>query len=352
MRSLDPREVVSPLGVFSLMVALLFGVAPMAHALPAEGDIVYGDGAMAVDGNTLTIHQGSDALAIDWQSFSIGADEVVLFVQPGADAVALNRVLGADPSEILGQLSANGQVFLVNPHGVLFGQGAQVDVGALVASTLDLSPQQFAAGDYVFQHGGAASELAGTVVNLGEITAQEGGYVAFLGTQIDNAGLVVAPLGTIAIGAGERITLGLDASGFLSLRVDEAALQALIESKGVLAADGGLIMFEAQAQDALQDAVVNLDGIVRAQAVDSSDGMILLSGGSSGVVNVHGQLDVSGRDVGEQGGRIQVTGEYIALGEGARLDASGTAGGGAILIGGDYQGANPDVANATALFVA
>ena len=98
----------------------------------------------------LTIVQNSASTALNWQSFSIGAGETVLFVQPGANAVALNRVIGPDPSTLLGNLSSNGQVFLVNPNGILFGQGASVNVGGLVASTLNITDSDFMAGRYTF----------------------------------------------------------------------------------------------------------------------------------------------------------------------------------------------------------
>ncbi len=151
-------------------------------------------------GNAVTIDQSSARLAINWQSFDIGSGESVTFNQPSSQAIALNRILGQDPSTILGKLSANGQVFLLNPNGVLFGAGAQVDVGGIVASTLSLSNDDFLAGRYTFA--GRRLGLRG-VVNRGTIEAAQGGYVAFIAPSVANEGVIRANGGTVALGAGE-----------------------------------------------------------------------------------------------------------------------------------------------------
>lgn len=116
------------------------------YALPQGGAVVGGQATLQAQGAGLVVQQHSPRAAIDWRSFGVAAGESVRFVQPGAHAVALNRVTGAEASAILGRLDANGQVFLLNPNGVLFGRGAQVQVGGLLASTLDLRPADFMAG--------------------------------------------------------------------------------------------------------------------------------------------------------------------------------------------------------------
>src|SRR3989304_8687273 len=127
---------------------------PLAQAEPTGGQISTGAGTIAQAGATTTITQNTQNLAINWQSFSIGSNEAVRFNQPNASSIALNRVLGQDPSSILGSLSANGQVFVLNPNGVLFGTGSQVNVGGLVASTLSLSHADFMRGNYGVRHRG------------------------------------------------------------------------------------------------------------------------------------------------------------------------------------------------------
>ena len=132
--------------------------APATTALPTGAQVVSGSATLQQAGAQLTVHQASDKLITNWQSFNIGAGATVRFNQPGAASVALNRVISNDPSAIFGTLQSNGQVFLVNPSGVLFGASARVDVGGLVASSLQLADADFLAGRYRF--GGPATSGA------------------------------------------------------------------------------------------------------------------------------------------------------------------------------------------------
>ncbi|MGH8370387.1 MAG: filamentous hemagglutinin N-terminal domain-containing protein, partial [Gammaproteobacteria bacterium] len=128
-----------------------------AFANPTGGQVVAGNAGITVpDQNHTIINQASQNAIINWQQFSIGSDQFVQFIQPDSSAVVLNRVVGGDPSQILGNLSANGQVFLVNPNGVFFGQGASLDVQGLIATTLDIKDNDFMAGNYVFAKGDGA----------------------------------------------------------------------------------------------------------------------------------------------------------------------------------------------------
>src|SRR5690606_27581197 len=139
------------------------------HDNPTGGTVVSGTGTIDQSGNQTTITQSSDLLSLTWDSFDIGADSTVRFLQPDALSIAVNRILGADPSVILGSLEANGRVFLINPNGVLFGEGAQVNVGGLVASTLDFDDRQLGSDTLTFEGDSSAS-----IINRGSITAAEG----------------------------------------------------------------------------------------------------------------------------------------------------------------------------------
>src|SRR5262245_60796380 len=110
--------------------------ATAAHAGPEDGQVALGTGTITQAGGDTLIHQASEQLAIDWQSFDVAADEAVRFVQPGAQSVALNRIFDQNASTILGAIEANGRVYLVNPNGIVFGESARIDVGALLASSL------------------------------------------------------------------------------------------------------------------------------------------------------------------------------------------------------------------------
>jgi filamentous hemagglutinin family protein len=224
------------------------GVAPSSgQLLPSGGSVSSGSATVTTGPTTLTVDQTSQNAVLNWQSFSIGRDNKVVFVQPTSNSVALNRVLGPDPSVILGNLSANGKVFLVNPNGVLFGRGATVNVGGLVASTLGISDADFMAGRYAFTGSG------GTVLNEGAINA-DGGYVALLGATVANTGVIQANLGTVALAAGEAITLDVAGDGLLNVAIDNGAVNGLVRNGGLLRADGGrVLMTGAGGRRAAQD---------------------------------------------------------------------------------------------------
>ena len=183
--------------VLTLTSLLLAGGA--AQALPSGGVVTTGDGNIGQSGSQMTVTQQTGKLAIDWQDFSIGTQESVSFVQPDAGSIALNRVVSQNPSQILGALSANGQVFVINPNGVLFGHQAQVSVGALTASTLGLSNTDFMAGNFRF-----AGMTTAAVSNQGRIETAKGGYIALLGATVNNDGALVSPSGSVNLAAGDR----------------------------------------------------------------------------------------------------------------------------------------------------
>lgn len=329
-------------------LVLLTGLSSSLHALPADGVVTNGSASISGNGSgSLTITQTSPTTTIQWQSFNIGTTESVQFVQPDSNSVALNRVLGSDPSHILGRLSANGQVFLVNPQGVLFGPGASVNVGGLVASTLDIADADFLAGRYRF--GGSTS---GEVRNLGSIQAQDGGYVALLGNTVVNEGSIGAHRGSIALAAGGAMTLDFFGDGLLKVAVDRATLNALASNGGVIQANGGVVWMSASARDALLTTVVNQSGIVQANSVGYRNGRIVLDGGESGVVEVSGTLQTAGTAPGSTGGSIVVSGDKLALRDGAQLDATGHAGGGSIAVGGGWQGQDASIRQATGVYIA
>ncbi|MFC3942722.1 beta strand repeat-containing protein [Pseudomonas gingeri] len=335
------RPVLNPLSwaifaaVYSLVPLSAWALDP--NALPSNGHITAGSGSISSSGNVLNVNQSSDRLSTTWDTFNIGSAAQVNFYQPGASSVALNRVLSSDASQIFGKLNANGQVFLINPSGVLFGAGSAVNVGGLVASTLNLSDANFMAGKNLFE-GNAGS---GTVINQGQIKAADGGYVALLGAQVRNEGTVVARLGSVMLGAGEKVTLDFNGDGLINMAVDNPALNASVINSGALQANGGRVMLSARASNSMLNEVVNNSGVIEATSLQQRNGTIILDGGDSGVVANSGSLDVSGRNPGQTGGNVTLTGQYVGLYDGARIDASGAAGGGQVLVGGDFQGTGP-----------
>ena len=325
---------------------LLTAAGAMAQVLPSGGVVVRGAGTIQVDGKSMLVNQSTARMVTDWTIFSIGPDASVRFVQPSTSSVALNRVLGDQPSAIFGSLSANGHVYLQNPSGVLFAPGAQVNVGSLVATTLQADLSQFMAGHLRLSNGSAAT---GDVVNEGHITASPGGHVVLAGPRVANRGSIEAPGGTIGMAAGQAVTVDATGAGLLDIRVPVAAIDASLQNSGRLVADGGAVSLQVAAADAARRTVMQVDGLVRAHRVENRGGQIVLSGGSSGAVNVTGTLDASGA-ASERGGDITVLGQHVALAGQARLDASGDAGGGTLLVGGNYRGQGPQ-ANAQDTFV-
>jgi len=286
------RPTVTRLAVRSLSVAIVFAMATAAQAQsvsPIGGVVTAGNANIVQAGGDTTITQSTANVAIDWQSFSIGTGQTVQFVQPGSSSVALNRVLGADPSLILGNLNSNGKVFLLNPNGILFGAGSSVNVGSLVASTMNMSDADFMAGNYAFADAGS-----GSVVNQGNINATGGGYVALMGRNVSNDGVISARLGSVALVGGEAVTLDVAGDGLLNVSVSRGAVNALVQNGGLIRADGGRVLLSAQAAGNLLDTVVNNTGVIQARTIENHNGTILLMGDKqSGTVNVGGTLDAS-----------------------------------------------------------
>ncbi|WP_298600292.1 autotransporter-associated beta strand repeat-containing protein, partial [uncultured Zoogloea sp.] len=335
-------------GLRPLVAALLLALCPRAFALPTDPTVVAGQAVVrGAGGNSLVIDQASGKAAIDWRSFNIGAGEAVRFNQPSAAAMTVNRVTSNNPSEILGLITAPGSVFLINPSGIIFGRSAVVDVGSLVASTLTASTADLLTGRAVFT---AAPGGSGAVRNEGSIVAAPGGSVSLIGTRVSNSGSISTPGGTTGLIAGERVSVDFEGDGLVRYQVDAAAARALVEHSGQISADGGRVALQAGARDVLVDTVLNVEGVVRARGISQRGGEIYLDGGTRGSVLVSGTLDASGTAPGTAGGQLRVLGENVGLVGSARLDASGDAGGGSVLVGGNYQGGGPEH-NATRAFV-
>ena len=298
----------------ALAFASLLACGTLAVANPSGGKVSAGNATISSSGAQVMVNQTSQNAAINWQNFSIGSGESVVFVQPNSSSVALNRVLGSDPSNILGSLRANGQVFLLNPNGILFGQGASVNVQGLVASTLGLSDADFMAGKYGF-----AGSSTKPVSNAGAISAADGGYVALLGAKVSNHGTIAARLGTVALAAGQGVTLDIAGDSLLKVNVDQGALDALVDNGGLIQADGGTVLMTAQAAGQLLDTVVNNTGVVQARTVQSQGGVIRLLGDmGSGSVNAGGTLDASAPG-GGNGGDIETSAAQVNVAAGAKI---------------------------------
>jgi filamentous hemagglutinin family protein len=316
------RKKTASLMMVMLWVWGLLASSP-AFAAPQGGVVTSGSATINQAGNVTNINQSTNAAAINWQSFSVKPVETVNFNQPSASSLTLNRVIGNEKSIIEGAINATGKVFLLNSNGILFTKDSSVNTAGFIASTLNITDEDFNAGNYVFKANGST----GSVINLGTITARDGGYVALLGNSVSNQGIITATKGTVAMASGDKVTLNFNGDSLLSVTVDEGALNALVENKEAIYADGGRVIMTAKAANDLLTAQVNNTGIIRARTIDDLKGNIKLYA-DSGTVTVDGTLDASAPTSGD-GGMIETSGNKVKVNDTAVIttkSAYGTSG--------------------------
>ena len=322
----------------------IIGTGATAYALPEGGQVAAGQAAITTAGSTMTIAQQTAQAIINWQNFGIGSGEAVHINQPNSQSMLLNRVVGSNPSEIFGQLTANGQVILVNPNGVFFRPGSSVDVGGLTASTLNIANEDFLKGQLRF-----AGDSQNPVVNAGTITAQNG-YVNLLAKEVVNEGIIAAYTGSVNLAAGSGMSLDYNGDGKMTVAVTDGAYQSAVANKKLIQADGGLVVMTASGKDALMDSAVNNSGIIQANTLGEAAGQISLTGdniattgaisadgGSNGqggtikiIANhktaVDGQLSAQGGQLAGDGGFIETSGDIVSIGDHSSIQANAPQG--------------------------
>ena len=337
----------------------LVGIFPsMVFALPTDPTVQSGSVTIdTVSPEKMNVYQSTNKAIIDWNSFNIDTHEHVEF-QLSQGGVTLNRITGNDPSNILGKLTSNGDLWVVNPNGVFFGNNAQVDVRGLVATTSNITDSNFLSENYSFD---IPSNFSSSIVNQGTITAAEGGLVALVAPGVQNQGVINARLGKVSLASGKTFTLDLYGDQLINLGVDSKVvnqvtgmdgevLSSLVSNSGSIFADGGVVRLDVNAAQDIVDHVINMDGVIQARSVVEKNGKIILMGGDEGVVHVSGTLDASGYNTGETGGDVHVLGHLVGLYGTGFIDVSGDSGGGNLLFGGDYQG-NGTVPNAWETYI-
>ncbi|RAU22835.1 hypothetical protein CU669_05455 [Paramagnetospirillum kuznetsovii] len=325
-----------PLLLSSTILAMV--PALVAEAAPQNGSVVSGQATITQSGNTLNIIQQSSKLVINWNSFSIGAGEIVRITQPNAQASILNRVIGGSMSSLNGQLLANGIVFIVNPNGIQIGSSGRISVGSFVATTSSIANADFLAARYAF----SAPTANGAVSNAGVISAAPTGTVILAAVQVENSGQISAPQGAAALGAAKTFNVDVNGDGLLRYQVGEAAVGAVATNSGLIKVAGGQVLIAARSIDAVTRDVINVGGLVEANSVSAKNGEIVFDGGATGIVSVTGQVQAVGANSGETGGTVKVLGQTVGIMDGARIDASGATGGGTILAGGNWHGEGPE----------
>ncbi|MFG6456234.1 autotransporter-associated beta strand repeat-containing protein [Roseateles sp. BYS96W] len=339
-RRRHPRTSIRP-----ICLAAVIALSPVAWALPTGGVVGSGQAQIGTPGaGQMLIVQSTPTAAIDWKTFSIAGGEVLRVQQPGASSVLYNTVSGADPSQILGTLQANGRVFLSNPRGILFGSGAQVDVGGLVATTLRLGANPLA-GSPGARLSLQADADAGAIRVEGELRAT--GTIALVAPQVEVAPGARVVAGRVGIAAAGAVDVDLDGDGLVFFNARNTGQEVRVNLAGLVQADAGLAEVRAAARSALAGTVLNLDGVVRARGLARQGGRIVIDGGTAGATVVNGTLDAASEVAGQRGGDIAVLGQRVTVGEQAVIAADGAAGGGTLRVGGGWQGKEQDVHNAT-----
>jgi filamentous hemagglutinin family protein len=284
-----------------LLLAAPFFAAP-ACANPVDGTVTSGAAAISSPSSRQTdVDQASEYVVIDWASFNIGSGQTTQFIQPNAQAIAVNRIGGNSPSQILGTLDANGRVVLINGSGMVFGKSSQVNVGALVATTTNDTDNNLLAGKFT-----QAGNRNASIVNQGTINASQGGLVALVAPHVSNSGTVSAKLGTVALGGANAFTVDFAGDGLVSFAA-RGSSPAGVTNTGTLA--GANVSLTARAAEGVATGVVSASGIIVAQGAHQQGGVIVLDAGDGG---------------------------HIAVSS-ANLNASGANGGGSVRIGGWNQ---------------
>ncbi len=348
----------------SVVLTTLIGalISTPSYANPQGANVVHGTVTFdPINASQLNITNSANAI-INWQSFGIDVNQITRFIQPSASSAVLNRVIGQDPSLILGQLLSNGRVFLINPNGVVFGQQAVVDTAGLIASTLNMTDQDFLNGKLNFE----GDPDSGSIENRGYIKAGENGEIFLIAPNIENSGVIETDGGRVLLAAGEKISItSLDADDIV---FDIQAPENTVVNLGEMLTNGGAASVFAGTithSGAINANSIRVDQQGRIQLVAQADitlsetARLSVNGPSGGTIHIEslagttlvaGQISATG-DTGK-GGQIKILANNVGLLDGSVVDVSGEIGGGEILVGGDLQGKNTNVQNAQFTYMA
>ncbi|HTV47779.1 MAG TPA: filamentous hemagglutinin N-terminal domain-containing protein, partial [Phycisphaerae bacterium] len=303
--------------------------ANLDHA-HANGPIVVdhvaaGEASFDQVGDLMTITAANHSI-IDYQQFNIPKGNTVDFVQPSASATVLNKIIGPTPTLIDGNLNANGIVYFVNPAGVTFGGDAVVNVGQIYAAAAHMSDADFLSGTNNF------TNATGAVINAGTIHA---GAVSFVGQNIVNSGTIATPEGMVVMAAGNNVYVSKLGSPIVVQVAGGKSETTGVNNSGTINAQGGDVTIRA---GDLYSLAINTSGTVQASNIN------IAANGDASTVLVSGKLNAANQGPGNTGGTVSINGGNIGVGvnknaSGAfvdapvTIDASGTMGGGSILIG-------------------
>jgi filamentous hemagglutinin family protein len=345
-----------------ILTLVLLNFPLTALALPLGGKVAGGSATIKQpNAQTLNINQLTDKAIINWKGFNINVNELVKFSQPNSNAIILNRVTGVDPSSILGRLIANGRVFIINPNGILFGPSSVVDVAGLLATTLNIKDSDFMAGRFNFSQD--PGNNPSYVVNQGQIKVSDNGFVFLVAPGVSNEGLVIANLGKVVMGSGEKLNVDFMGDGLITFAIDGrvsdqvrgadgTALTSAVSNAGTIKADGGQVILTARASSEIFSSVVNNSGVIEAKSLVNRGGVIRLEGSdpvantgeigwqanlgrvqnAEGAVINTGTLDVSAAEAGAAQGQVTLSGHLVGNSGSILARGADNAQGGNVLI--------------------
>jgi filamentous hemagglutinin family protein len=326
------RKPTKKISILALIVFLIYPIGSYAE-LPQGAVMTAGSATLDYSqAGVLNVNVGANQNIANWQSYSIGAKDTVNYNRDSSFTF-LNRVVGSNPSQIFGAINApNGKIFLINQSGVLFAPGSSVNAAGLTVSALDIRDTDFLAGRYTFFGKG------GSVVNQGYISTP-GGYVALLGSTVENSGVIEANLGKVILASGERITLGLDPQDMISVVIDEATAvnlenkDAAVNNKGKIKADGGKVILTAKTLDGVFKKAANNEGVIEAKSLVNKKGEVYLLGGmENDLVSNTGKIDVSATGSKVDGGFVELSANRVDFAKGIIDNSSASGKTGEVLI--------------------
>ena len=297
----------------AVLVLATPAIAQLApNARPTGGQVVGGQVGISQNAQTTTVQQSTQQGAVNWQSFNVGSAHAVQFQQPNAAATTLNRVVGPDPSVIAGKITANGNVVLVNQSGVVFSQGAQVDVHGLIVSSANITDRNFMAGRMVFDQAGNPNAR---IINHGQISVKESGLAALVAPSVANHGVINARMGKVVLAGATAHTVDLYGDGLIAVDVtgqvkqapigpDGKAVTVLVTNTGTILADGGTVVLTAKAVDGIVNNLVTAGGKIQANTAGGKVGRIELAGVGGGLT-IEGDVSAMGTMAGSAGGNVQ-----------------------------------------------
>lgn len=284
----------------AVILVFLFNIP--VYAAPNGANVVHGNVNISQSGSNTIINQNTDKAIINWNSFDVNKGESVLFNQNSSSSIILNRVTNGLPTNIFGNISANGNVFILNQAGVLVGNGASINTNSFLAGAANINDNDFIAGKYNFY--GAQ----GNVINNGSIKVQDGGYAVLMGKNIENNGLISAKLGKIYLSSGETFRMDMSGNDLIGVEVEKGITDAYISNTGYIKAEGGTIIMTAKnASDVIRQAVNNT-GVIDASSISYKGGKVILGAENGQVIN-DGEINVSSKS--DEGGSIELKAEHI-----------------------------------------